>query len=230
MCTVTYIPTESGAIITSNRDEKTQRERAIPPIEYQIANTKIRFPKDPKGGGSWIATTASKIVVLLNGATANHIKNANYRKSRGLVLTELAISENTISFWENVDLVAIEPFTIICFENSKLVQFQWDASQKYFLEKDSSQPHIWSSATLYSPEIRNKRRDWFTEFLAKKEQASPEDILHFHLFTEKENKDFGLQINRNEELKTMSVTQCIYKNNNIDMNYFDLLDGSYEIA
>lgn len=228
MCTVTYIPTESGAIITSNRDEKTQRERAIPPIEYKIANTKIRFPKDPKGGGSWIATTASKIVVLLNGATENHIKKAYYRKSRGVILTELAVAENTLFYWDHLDLSDIEPFTIVCFENSKLVQLQWDASQKYFLEKDSSQPHIWSSVTLYSPEIRNKRRVWFTEFLTKKEQTSPEDILHFHLFTEKENKDFGLQINRNEELKTISVTQCIYKNYKIDMNYFDLLDESYE--
>ena len=68
MCTVTFIPTNQGCIITSNRDEKISREKAISPQEYEIDGKKITFPKDPKEGGTWIAHTNNKIVVLLNGA------------------------------------------------------------------------------------------------------------------------------------------------------------------
>ena len=66
MCTVTYIPTKNGCIITSNRDEKIAREKAISPQEYEIEGEKIIFPKDPKAGGTWMANTNSKIIVLLN--------------------------------------------------------------------------------------------------------------------------------------------------------------------
>ena len=41
MCTVTFIPTKEGCIITSNRDEKIAREKAIPPQSYEINTKKI---------------------------------------------------------------------------------------------------------------------------------------------------------------------------------------------
>ena len=66
MCTVTFIPTSSGFVITSNRDESVARKRALAPIEYEINGCKITFPKDPQAGGTWIAKSDSKVIVLLN--------------------------------------------------------------------------------------------------------------------------------------------------------------------
>ena len=86
MCTVTFIPTNQGCIITSNRDEKISREKAISPQEYEIDGKKITFPKDPKAGGTWIVHTNNKIVVLLNGAKEKHLAKPFYRKSRGLIV------------------------------------------------------------------------------------------------------------------------------------------------
>ena len=65
MCTVTYIPTPEGCIITSNRDEKITRERALSPQEYLIDGKKIIFPKDPKAGGTWVAHNETKIIVFM---------------------------------------------------------------------------------------------------------------------------------------------------------------------
>ena len=53
---------------------------------------------------------------------------------------------------------------------------------------------------------------------------TPEEILHFHQFTESENKEFGLQINRNDVLKTISITQCKVTSNTIKMEYLDLFE------
>jgi hypothetical protein len=47
--------------------------------------------------------------------------------------------------------------------------------------------------------------------------------LHFHQFTENENPNYGLQINRNNLLKTVSITQCVV-NKTIDLKYIDLLE------
>ena len=224
MCTVTYIPTKEGCIITSNRDEKITRERALPPTEYYIEEKKIIFPKDPKAGGTWIAHSETKIVVLLNGAQEKHLPKPNYRKSRGLVVLELISVENSLQYWESVDLTDIEPFTIILFENNKLVQLQWNEVEKTEEVIDEKQFHIWSSSTLYFKEIREQRKTWFHNFMQNKSNPTGEEILHFHQFTESENKDFGLQINRNNVLKTISITQCQVTQNNIEMRYLDLFE------
>jgi uncharacterized protein with NRDE domain len=224
MCTVTYVPTNNGCIITSNRDEKIARERAIPPKEYLIDGNKINFPKDPKAGGTWIAHNETKVIVLLNGAQEKHNPKLNYLKSRGLIVLELMTAENTIALWEKIDLSNVEPFTIVLIENNKLTQLQWNEVEKSTTEFDAKQFHIWSSSTLYSKEIREKRKVWFQDFIKTKNNPTSEEILHFHQFTESENKEFGLQINRNDILKTVSITQCSVTNNKIEMLYLDLYE------
>lgn len=224
MCTVTYIPTPEGCIVTSNRDEKITRERALSPQEYLIEGKKIIFPKDPKAGGTWIANNETKIIVLLNGAQEKHIPKPNYRKSRGLIVLDLMTTEKTLDYWKTIDLTDIEPFTIVLVENNKLTQLQWNEVEKSTTEFDSKQFHIWSSSTLYSKEIREKRKEWFQDFIKSKNAPTPEEILHFHQFTESENKEFGLQINHNDVLKTISITQCKVKNDIIQMKYLDLFE------
>lgn len=224
MCTVTYIPTKEGCIITSNRDEKITRERALLPTEYYMEGKKITFPKDPKAGGTWIAHSETKIVVLLNGAEEKHFQKPNYRKSRGLVVLELISTENSLKYWQSIDLTDIEPFTIVLFENNKLLQLQWNEIEKSEEEKDENQFHIWSSSTLYSKEIREQRKIWFANFIKENYNPSSDEILHFHQFTESENKEYGLQINRNDTLKTISITQCQVTQDNIEMRYLDLFE------
>ena len=224
MCTVTYIPNSEGCIITSNRDEKITRKRAISPQEYTIEGKKITFPKDPNAGGTWIAHDLNKIIVLLNGGAEKHISKNNYRKSRGLIVLDLMVSDNALEHWNTIDLTDIEPFTIVCFENNNLIQLQWNEVEKTKQVFDAEKPHIWSSSTLYSEEIRLQRENWFHSFMINKANPSPDEILYFHQFTESENKEFGLQINRDNVLKTISITQCEVVNNSIKMNYLDLLD------
>jgi uncharacterized protein with NRDE domain len=224
MCTVTYIPTPEGCIITSNRDEKITRERALSPQEYLIDGKKIIFPKDPKAGGTWVAHNETKIIVLLNGAQEKHFPKPNYRKSRGLIVLDLMTAEKTLDYWKTVDLSDIEPFTIVLVENNKLTQLQWNETEKNTTGFDSTQFHIWSSSTLYSIEIREQRKVWFQDFIKRKNSPTPEEILHFHQFTESENKEFGLQINRNDVLKTISITQCKVSNDTIKMEYLDLFE------
>jgi uncharacterized protein with NRDE domain len=222
MCTVTFIPTNHGCIITSNRDEKISRAKAISPQEYEIDGKKIIFPKDPKAGGTWIAHTNNKIVVLLNGAKEKHIAKPAYKKSRGLIVLEIASGNDSLECWKNIDLTEIEPFTIVLFENNKLYQLQWNEIEKSLEELSISEHHIWSSSTLYSKEIRTERAKWFADFRLKNANPNGNDILNFHQFTESENKEFGLQINRNNKLKTISITQCIVINSMIEMVYLDL--------
>ena len=166
MCTVSFFPLNEGFCITSNRDEKITRQKAIPPKMYLIDGKEIYFPKDPKAGGTWFAHDKNNVIVLLNGAQEKHVVKDNYRKSRGIIVIELIASKNPFLEWQTLDLNEIEPFTIILFSENKLHQLQWNEIEKSTLELDIYKSYIWSSSTLYSKEIRTERTLWFSKFTA----------------------------------------------------------------
>lgn len=223
MCTVTFTPTSEGICITSNRDEKIARQKAIPPTKYIVNNKEIYYPKDPKAGGTWFACDSKNVIVLLNGAQEKHTFKGNYRKSRGLVVLDLIASEKPLQEWNLIDLNNIEPFTIIFYNSDQLFQFQWNEIEKSALELDKTKEYIWSSSTLYEKKIRDERANWFQHFVKTEINLTSEKLLNFHQFTEGGNLEYGLQINRNNLLKTVSITQCVVKNT-ISLNYIDLLD------
>ncbi len=224
MCTVSFVPLKDSYCITSNRDESVLREKAIPPTKYVINEKEIYFPKDPKAGGTWFAHDNENCIVLLNGAEEKHIHKNNYRKSRGLVVIDLITSKKPIEEWKSIDLNEIEPFTIVLFSEKKLYQLRWNEIEKSSFELDATKSHIWSSSTLYDKEIREERANWFKNFINSEEKIDSKKLLNFHQFTEEKNKNYGLQINRNNILKTISITQCIISNKTISFNYIDLLN------
>ncbi|MES2409954.1 MAG: NRDE family protein [Bacteroidota bacterium] len=224
MCTVSFVNANGKIIITSNRDEKILRPNAIEPKNYIINNKSIIFPKDKKAGGTWFAVDEhSTILVLLNGADEKHIPKESYRKSRGLIVLELISSKSAITTWKHIDLQNIEPFTLVLFQNQKLYQLRWNEAEKSTLELDVNQSHIWSSSTLYPKEIREKRANWFNTFLDTKPEVNADELFNFHRYTEEENTEHGLVINRNDALKTLSITQTVIEKNKVQIHYNDLI-------
>lgn len=223
MCTVSFVVSNNQVIITSNRDESVLRLSALEPKTYSINNKNIIFPKDPKAGGTWFAITESGVVlVLLNGAAEKHKVKSNYRKSRGLILLDIISAESPIEEWKRIDLVDIEPFTMVLYSNSELYQLRWNGKIKDQIQLDIKANYIWSSSTLYSYKIRLKRAQWFLDFLNENKKVGADDLLQFHQYKEESNADFGLVINRNNSLKTLSITQSIVAKEQITLSYLDL--------
>lgn len=223
MCTVTFIKQNDVVYITSNRDEKVRRPKAIPPKNYRINNKNVFFPKDSKAGGTWYAVDEfSNVIVLLNGAVVKHAFSDKYQKSRGLVVLDLIGSDSISKSWESIDLKSVEPFTLVVYERNHLSQLQWDGESKTVINLDVSQPYIWSSVTLYSPEVRLKRIDRFAEFLAESQDINADTLFNFHSFTDSKNEDNGFIINRNNETVTLSITQTVLEQNKVSLNYHDL--------
>ena len=210
------------------------RPNALEPKNYLINNKKITFPKDNKAGGTWYAVDEpndknididdfSNVLVLLNCSEEKHVLKDNYRKSRGLIVLDLISSNSPFQEWKTIDLENIEPFTIVLFENQKLYQLRWNEMEKNTKELDANESYIWSSSTLYSKEIREQREQWFHTFLDTKPIVNEQELFHFHRYTEVENTEHGLIINRNNSLKTLSITQSIIEKNKVIINYSDLV-------
>ncbi len=222
MCTVSFVPVGESFVITSNRDEEVLRP-SFPPKTYFINGQNITFPKDPRAGGTWFAINESgSVAVLLNGAKTAHKRNPPYRKSRGLVVLDCISQHSPQSFWEKSNLDNIEPFTLVVFESGNLIEFQWDGFQKSEKALQANRAHFWSSATLYLQPVREERKKWFDAFLSENLNTIAVDLLEFHNNSHSANQENGLVINRQNTLKTLSITQVEVFPDKMLMNYRDL--------
>lgn len=226
MCTVSYIPTQQGFILTSSRDELKSRP-TIKPELYKENDLCLIYPKDLKSGGTWIASSDNgKIACLLNGGFKDHSKKEIYARSRGSVLLEWFDYKDTIQFINKVNLTGVEPFTLLLIEhvNSlQICQLVWDEEQLHVSTIDTDKPHIWSSSTLYNEEAKQVRMNWFTRWLDQYNDEPDINILSFHLQKHNSNELIDIIMNRPNGLQTVSVTQLNVQFNNSKFIYFDFI-------
>ncbi|WP_231465412.1 MULTISPECIES: NRDE family protein [unclassified Pedobacter] len=221
MCTVSYIPTADGFFLTSNRDEKKTRSKAIYPAAYDNGNYKVIYPKDPDGKGTWIAINTNGVAaVLLNGAFIKHKSEPVYQKSRGLVLMDVINTEHTTAALTDMNLEGIEPFTLIVCSRQSLTELRWDGVIKHVKSLNPQMAAIWSSVTLYEQDISRKKTVWFEEWRSTKPFPLQNEIIDFHHFSGKESSE-GLIINR-EMVKTVSITCLALTKEKLSMTYNDL--------
>jgi len=165
----------------------------------------VTYPKDPQAGGTWIMLKENgAAAVLLNGGFERHLRRPPYRKSRGLVMLEIAGAANPIAYFQDVDLDAIEPFTLILYNNSTLHRCIWDGDGKHISELIATKPHIWSSSTLYDRSMQLWREDQLKKWLAKTKEPTRDAVLDFHLQPNLRYETSGTEVF--PKINTVSVT------------------------
>ena len=208
MCTVTFIPLKGGEyIFTHNRDEKLSRKSSLPPKERTFGKQKLIYPVDADKNGTWFCCDKeNRVICILNGAYKKHVSQPPYKKSRGIVVLEAFLHNSFHSWIETVDLRGIEPFTMVLFEKDTLIEFRWDENQKHTSLLPTTQPHIWSSATLYTKEAIHLREKWLAEWL-KQHPSSPESLFQFHNYGGESTKETKLKMEIMGSHQTVSITQ-----------------------
>lgn len=211
MCTVSFVKHSGGFSLTSNRDEVSTRPTVYPKAYEENAQVLV-YPKDEIAGGTWIATSEQNIsVCLLNGAFEKHKRHLPYNRSRGQVLKERFCFETHQEFIDKLNLDNVEPFTLLMINHKNLSNLDfkvlvWDKQQKHVFDIDTNSPQIWASSTLYDKVQREMRQEWFDTFL-KNEKPDSESLLKFHTGSYTDNKSEDILMQRNHNLKTVSVSQ-----------------------
>ncbi len=229
MCTLTFVPQSDNIIISSNRDEHISRGNSLFPVHSKTKSGKVYFPQDPMAGGTWIAVSASgKISVLLNGAFEKHKHRPPYRLSRGIILLDTFAFGDLLEFEKNYDLNQIEPFTLVQFhtEAKKIYELRWDGQSKYIKTLDFTTPHIWSSSTLYSKEIRSQREQWFDECL-KQNNIDLQTMLNFHQFGGNGEIENAISMNRGNGLQTVSISQIEVISNQLNFSHHNFIGKKF---
>lgn len=223
MCTVTYIPDGKGNFVfTSSRDESPLRKTLVPK-KYEEKGVFLLYPKDVVAGGSWILLSEKeRLVCLMNGMDSN--PSSSYAKSRGVLVKDLATSQDVCEDLNHIDFSDFAPFTCIVLDWSLAsfgLEIVWDGSVLQQQELGTT-PRIWSSTSLYSKAVRKERELWFQTWLSEQYMATEISVLSFHDNITKGNSATAIRMKRSK-VETVSIT-CIEKQTaGVSMEYFDLL-------
>ncbi len=221
MCTVTFYKDLVGnPVLTSNRDEKIHRYTFVPEV-YKLAHINYIAPKDQKASGTWVALDdKGTYYCLLNGGFKKHVSKGNYRQSRGQIILDALQIDDFNTFYREYSFENIEPFTLIVYQNETLYELVWDGMHKNVNILNANEPHIWSSATLYTQqEVELKRQrfnDLFKEGIPPKKQ-----VIELHKLDKKQK---GFLLKRKDETKTVSISQLHKQGEHLFFDYWDLLN------
>jgi hypothetical protein len=156
-----------------------------------------------------------------------------YKWSRGQVLLDFFHFNDVHVFCDEYDFNDLEPFTLIIVDekaNLALYQLVWNGEKIHLERKDDSIENIWSSVTLYEPQVIEARKNWFTKWLQQNPKTQKEQIIQFHRFAGDGDPTTNVLMNRNNVVKTVSITSVLKTRSETTMQYFDLMnDQEYKI-
>lgn len=229
MCTVSWAVKDSSYRLYFNRDEQRTRERALLPRERQRSGTKLIAPRDPKGGGSWIAVNEHGITSFLlnNYAAGNRDCRSGSFRSRGelpVLLASQSSLEASLEALEKLDLAGFRPFYIGLIEPSRECQiFSWNGKKLDIMYNDI--PFL-TTSSYRSDEVEGYRRRRYLEVCGKEGcERDPDQSFDFHRDLSHPDKSFNPLMSR-EDAKTHCISVVSVTPSQVRFEYFEMLaDG-----
>ncbi|ERS81046.1 hypothetical protein Q672_06955 [Marinobacter sp. EVN1] len=130
MCTLSWQYSPAGLDLFFNRDESLQRPEAGPPVVECRDGVSTVMPKDPLGGGTWIAANSQGLIVaLLNNYRYPSRVPAVKATSRGLLVRHLSsartVAEVRELLWGET-LSRYPPFILLAFNTQPCGPIKWE--------------------------------------------------------------------------------------------------------
>jgi len=188
MCTVSWTLSADGYDLLCNRDEKRSRARAIPPCVRTESKLQVVSPRDPEGGGTWIASNSRGIsVALLNGCNLGEadgpIACEPAKESRGKLPARLIRLGSVDAIWGAVETMhpsGFRPFTLVILAPGEPAQlFAWDGREKRNLT-DRAAHGLISSSSLDPRGVRQHRHAAFDSLRRQSSAVNPNLLYSFH--------------------------------------------------
>lgn len=167
------------------------------------------YPRDAESGGTWVAADQhGTSLCLLNGAFEPHERRAPYPRSRGAIIPHYFQSRNEDDFIRETNWTDFEPFTLLIVSTDRLLEMRWDAHRLHLQELSVARPHIWSSTTLYSLEVRLPRQQWWQTWISEHldKQTPILGIPDFHISHYSDHDTHNVLARFSEELMTLIIT------------------------
>ncbi|MBC8154958.1 MAG: hypothetical protein H7Z72_18840, partial [Bacteroidetes bacterium] len=105
----------------------------------------------------------------------------------------------------------------------RLVEVRWTGNRLFVSEKDPKKPHLWSSVTLYTPEVIRQREGWFATWQQQNQSWSVVLIRQFHKMAGDGDSYNSLLMNRQNQYITVSLTSVLQNGERTELLYEDLI-------
>ncbi len=227
MCIVTYVPTKTGFILTSNRDENPNRP-TVAPDYYHSYNQTLIYPRDDVAGGTWfgINCSQSKIGCILN---AQNPRDKESSSSRGVFLRNHLSKIHFNGKLTNDDFRDLAPFEYLFIDyrlsNIKFLVYHWDGQDLIIKKVDHQNEQIWSSLSLYDVEKHTNNLNIFNYWLKQKRELDQNLIFKMHetqFVQPLKSKNFHLY-QQSLPIQTISITSLSVDGRHKTLIYQDLI-------
>lgn len=207
MCTVTIVPLgpRPGFRLACNRDESRLRPAAGAPRRIAGGERAALAPRDPQGGGTWIAVNdAGVAMALLNrnharspgraGASASVASAGRVatpgRSSRGGVIPAIlrsATAVDAVRRARRLDLSPYAPFRLVLADGRAVADLTWDSpGLKVRRRSWRRRPLLFTSSGLGDARVGPPRRALFRRLLTgSNDLPGRQDRFHRHAWPDR---------------------------------------------
>jgi transport and Golgi organization protein 2 len=206
MCTLSFIPNDSGYMVGVNRDEQIARARSLPPAIIG----KAIYPREPSTDGTWIAVNSSGVTLALLNKNEDGPLAAKLR-SRGEFIPALISAESLAAVHRRlleIGFKGVWPFRLIAIsaEEREVCEWAWGTqlTQNYY----EWQQRQWFSSGMSDHEA-NRVRSAVVEHAWKQPDAgSPQWLRELHRSHEPQKGAFSICVHR-DDATTVSYSEIV---------------------
>jgi uncharacterized protein with NRDE domain len=222
------VNTKDGVCITHNRDEDKSRAENTEFVIRKLNRTKVTMPIDSKSGGTWIAMGSFYTLAIINGGKEIHHKKETYPKSRGNIIPLFFEFENFEEFEKELAKQEYEPFTLVYYDskNHDLRIITRSEEQQSIKILDPNVVHTWSSATLYTEDLRKARDQYFKNIINTSTKA--DDIYEIHSDKNGITENY-FNVEVTPQIKTVAITQISFTEKTKQYRDTDLIKSSSKL-
>jgi uncharacterized protein with NRDE domain len=163
MCTLSFQLEPDGFELFFSRDERRSRAPAVAPEIHAAGGTRFIAPRDPEGGGTWLAVNSHGVAVALLNDYGSRFAGERFESRGGLVLA-LAETRDPRELERRLcarSLAPYRPFELVVLAPGEAVaRFAWNG-RELATERDAQGP--FASSAVAHAEARAARRARFAE-------------------------------------------------------------------
>jgi hypothetical protein len=184
VCTLSWLREPESYTLFFNRDERRTRARALPPRIERADGVRFLAPRDPDGGGTWLAANEHGIALaLLNLYDVAPEVARRARRSRGLLVLSHAGVRSLDRLEERLRVTRLAdyaPFELVGFEpGGDPRHFTWDGDALRS-ERQASEAAPLASSSVAQAAARASRRAQHADLIARAGAVRVESLDAFH--------------------------------------------------
>jgi len=208
MCTVSWHTKGNAFTVLFNRDERRERQDALPPSIHQQDGMSAIYPVDPVGKGTWLAVNeAGRIFCLLNyydqEEKGEDLLPDDAYTSRGQLILSLVSCETREDLLERllqVDMNGYRPFHLLFLSRGEQHQWTWDTCHLSSVDLTLDDNPVTTSSLAPEKIIAQRKKSYHEKV------HSLEDARRFHYRQDPAQKVSGVRMQRGYA-RTVSISE-----------------------